>query len=230
MRRSAGFGKADRGRSGVMVQTRGRGRPRTGEELDVGRLLSGALEAFAEKGYDGTSVRELSRKLGVSHALLTARFNSKEGLWFAAIDHALAAVEESWRRIADDPGRDDFEALREAVVGQLILSAAHPALLRILIQESAIDSPRIRYVIDRFVTPLRPLVEARIDRLVAAGRIRRIPYETLHFLVVQGGGAPYAGPVATRLLGGPEQPTDEQIRRHAETVADVILRGLSTGD
>ncbi|NEA37198.1 TetR/AcrR family transcriptional regulator [Streptomyces sp. SID13031] len=210
-----------------MVQTRGRGRPRAGEELDVGQLLQGALEAFAEKGYDGTSVRELSRRLGVSHALLTARFNSKEGLWFAAMDHALAAMSESWRRLADDPGLDDLEALRQAVVSQLIFSAAHPEVLRIMSHEGATDSPRIRYVVDHFITPLRPLVEQRIDRLVAAGRIRRVPYETLHYLVVIGGGARYASPVETQLLGGTAEHGEEDIRRHAETVADVIVRGLA---
>jgi AcrR family transcriptional regulator len=210
-----------------MVQTRGRGRPRSGEEPDVGRLLQAALAAFAEKGYDGTSVRELSRQLGVSHALLTARFSSKEGLWFAAMGHALAAVEDSWRRLADDPELDDLEALHQAVVSQVIFSAAHPEVLRIMSHEGAIDSPRIRYVVDHFVNPLRPFVERRIDRLVAVGRIRRVPYETIHYLVVQGGGAPYATPVETRLLGGSERPTEEEIRHHAETIADLIIGGLS---
>ena len=51
---------------------RGRGRPRAGEEIDTALLLLAALDAFAETGYDGMSVRELGRRLGVSHALLTA--------------------------------------------------------------------------------------------------------------------------------------------------------------
>jgi AcrR family transcriptional regulator len=211
----------------VTPPTRGRGRPKAGEELDVGRLLQGALEAFAEKGYDGMSVRELSRRLGVSHALLTARFGSKEGLWFAAMGHALAGAQRSWRRLADDPALDDLEALRQAIVYQVMYSAEHPEVLRIMSHEGAIDSPRIRYVIEHFVNPLRPLVEERIRRLVAAGRIREVPYATVHYLVVQGGGAPYASPVETVLLGGPQQPDADEIRRHAETVADLIVAGLA---
>lgn len=209
-----------------MVQTRGRGRPRAGQELDVARLLQGALEAFAEQGYDGTSVRGLSRRLGVSHALLTARFGSKEGLWLAAMEHALAAAESSWRRLADDPELDDLEALRQAIVYQVMFSAAHPEVLRIMSHEGAIDSPRIRYVMEHFVEPLRPLVERRIDRLVAAGRIRQVPYATVHYLVVQGGGARYAAPVETELLGGSRRPEADEVRRHAETVADIIVEGL----
>jgi TetR/AcrR family transcriptional regulator len=207
---------------------RGRGRPRAGEELDVSRLLQGALDAFAEKGYDGMSVRELSRRLEVSHALLTARFGSKEGLWFAAMEHALAVSEASWRQLADAPELDDLEAMRRGIIQQVLFSAAHPQVLRIMSHEGAIDSPRIRFVMDRFVNPLRPLVEQRLDRLVAAGRIRPVPYATLHFLVVQGGGALFSSPVESALLGSPQPPGEEDVRRHAEAVAEVIVAGLST--
>lgn len=206
---------------------RGRGRPRVGEELDVSRLLQGALEAFAEKGYDGMSVREVSRRLGVSHALLTARFGSKERLWFAAMEHALARSERSWRQLADDPELDDLEALRQAVIRQVIFSAEHPEVLRIMSHEGAIDSARVRFVVDNFINPLRPLVEYRLDRLIAAGRIRPVPYATLHHLVVQGGGAPFASPVVSELLGTPQPPGPDDIRRHAEAVADVIVAGLT---
>jgi AcrR family transcriptional regulator len=191
-------------------------------------LLQGALDAFAEKGYDGMSVRELSRRLEVSHALLTARFGSKEGLWFAAMEHALVVSERSLRRLADAPELDDLEALRRGIVAQVLFSAAHPQVLRIMSHEGAIDSPRIRFVMDRFVNPLRPLVEQRLDRLVAAGRIRSVPYATLHHLVVQGGGALFASPVESTLLGAPQPFGEADIRQHAEVVADVIVAGLAS--
>jgi AcrR family transcriptional regulator len=193
-------------------------------------LLQGALDAFAEKGYDGTSVRELSRRLGVSHALLTARFGSKEGLWFAAMEHALVTVERSWRELADATGLDDLEALREGIIQQVVFSAAFPQVLRIMSHEGAIDSPRIRFVVERFVNPLRPMVEQRLARLVETGRIRPVPYATVHYLVVQGGGALFASPVESRLLGAPHPARAADIRRHAEAVADVIVAGLSAVD
>ncbi len=206
---------------------RRRGRPRAGEEIDLAPLLQAALEAFAETGYDGTSVRELSRRLGVSHGLLTARFGSKEGLWFAAMEHALAEAEQTWRQVADSPGLDDLEALRLALVQQVMFSAAHPQVLRIMSHEGAIDSPRVRFVVDRFVNPLRPGVERLLARLVAAGRIRPVPYATLHFLLVAGGGAMFANPVEAALLGAPAHPNAKHIRAHAEAVADVLIAGVA---
>jgi len=211
----------------ALAAPRGRGRPRAGEEIDLEKLLQAALDAFAQNGYDGTSVRKLSRRLGVSHALLTARFGSKEGLWFAAMEHALAQTEQSWREVAESPSLDDLEALRQGVVRQVIFSAAHPQVLRIMNHEGAIDSPRVRFVMDRFVNPLRPGVERLLARLVAAGRIRRVPYATLHFLAVVGGGALFAYPVEATLLGAPAHPDAQDIRAHAEAIADVLIAGIS---
>ena len=93
--------------------------------------------------------------------------------------------------------------------------------------EGAIDSPRVRFVIDRFVNPLRPGVERLLARLVDAGRIRPFPYITLHCLVTFGGGTLLANPVASAFLGAPAHPDAEDIRAHAEAVADVLIAGIS---
>ncbi|MDP9224165.1 MAG: TetR/AcrR family transcriptional regulator, partial [Actinomycetota bacterium] len=185
------------------------------------------LDAFAERGYEGTSVRQLSRRLGVSHSLLTAHFGSKDGLWFAAMEHALVEVERTWREVVESRRLDDLEALRQGVVQQVTFSAAHPQLLRIMSHEGAIDSPRVRFVMERFVQPLRPGVERLLARLVAAGRIRQIPYATLHFLVTAGGGALFANPVEAALLGAVAPADAENIRAHAEAVADVLIAGIT---
>ncbi len=96
--------------------------------------------------------------------------------------------------------------LRGAIIEQVLFSAAYPQVVRIMNHEGAIDSPRVRFVIERFANPLRPGVEALLSRLVDAGRIRDVPYATLHYLAVAGGGALYANPVEAALLGAPRAP------------------------
>jgi hypothetical protein len=93
--------------------------------------------------------------------------------------------------------------------------------------EAGIDSPRIRFAFHRFVNPIRTQVEALLDRLVAAGRIRPVPYTTLHYLAVQGGGALYASPVEAALLGVPDPPPPAFVSQHAQEVADIIITGIS---
>jgi TetR/AcrR family transcriptional regulator len=53
------------------------------------RLLETATALFAEKGYAGTSVREIVGKAGVSKPVLYYYFKSKEGLFYAILEWAV---------------------------------------------------------------------------------------------------------------------------------------------
>ncbi len=52
------------------------------------RLLETATELFADKGYTGTSVREIVDRAGVSKPVLYYYFKSKEGLFYAILEWA----------------------------------------------------------------------------------------------------------------------------------------------
>jgi AcrR family transcriptional regulator len=59
------------------------GRPR---EFDIERALERAMELFWRQGYEGTSLLDLTRELGVTRPSLYAAFESKEGLFLRALD------------------------------------------------------------------------------------------------------------------------------------------------
>lgn len=52
------------------------------------RLLDTAIGMFAQKGYAGTSVREIAEQAGVSKPVLYYYFKSKEGLFLAILEMA----------------------------------------------------------------------------------------------------------------------------------------------
>ncbi len=52
------------------------------------RLLETAIGIFAQKGYAGTSVREIAERAGVSKPVLYYYFKSKEGLFLAILEMA----------------------------------------------------------------------------------------------------------------------------------------------
>ena len=58
------------------------------------KVLETATDLFAEKGYAGTSVREIVAKVGVSKPVLYYYFQSKEGLFYAILEWA-ANVQQS---------------------------------------------------------------------------------------------------------------------------------------
>ena len=49
-------------------------------------IVTAVKGAFADKGFDGTTTRELARAAGVSEALLYKHFPSKESLYVAMLE------------------------------------------------------------------------------------------------------------------------------------------------
>jgi AcrR family transcriptional regulator len=65
--------------------TRRRGRP----GYDLESLLAVAVTVFNERGYDGTSMEDLSRRLGIAKSSIYYHVDSKEDLLALALDRAL---------------------------------------------------------------------------------------------------------------------------------------------
>ncbi len=154
---------------GMTEALRARGRPRAEENpAPMEIVLAAAVNEFAVHGYNGVSVRTLSRTLGVSHNLLHQRFGSKEALWRAAVDWAfgpLVAVMDE----ADDERRDPRDRLRTSIRSfvpyYLITSGAGSIFARIALTERLFGSEPLqtdqydRYadiIADVIVNSLRP--------------------------------------------------------------------------
>jgi AcrR family transcriptional regulator len=86
------------------------------------RLLRAAREIFAQKGYNGTSTRDIAREAGVNISLISYHFNGKEGLYNACIEDAsrdgLATVERVLKR---PESVDDFKARLKIFIEEFIL-------------------------------------------------------------------------------------------------------------
>ncbi|MGB5745932.1 MAG: TetR/AcrR family transcriptional regulator [Desulfobacterales bacterium] len=68
------------------------------------RLLEMATKLFAEKGYAGTSVREIVDRAGVSKPVLYYYFKSKEGLFYALLEWAANVQQEIINEIFSTSG------------------------------------------------------------------------------------------------------------------------------
>jgi AcrR family transcriptional regulator len=67
-------------------------------------LLMAGINLFAEKGYAGTSVREIVSLAGVTKPVLYYYFQSKEGLFQAILDWAAEEQERILEEVLQSPG------------------------------------------------------------------------------------------------------------------------------
>jgi len=68
------------------------------------RILLSALELFASKGYDATSVREICAAAGITKPTLYHFYGSKEGVYRALVDGALEDFRHEIGRALHGPG------------------------------------------------------------------------------------------------------------------------------
>ncbi len=92
------------------------GRPR---EFDLDEALERALELFWRKGYDGTSMADLTATLGITRASLYAAFGSKEGLFRQVMDRYEARA--GAYRLAADKAQTALEVVRHLLTGPVEL-------------------------------------------------------------------------------------------------------------
>lgn len=188
-------------------------------------VLDAALEAFAAHGYEGASVRDVARRLGVSHNLVPQRFGSKARLWYAAVDHGFAELAEAMR--AMPVLADPFETLRLVIVTFVEGVAGRPELLRIINHEAVHPGPRLDHLFERYIGPSSAAVEAALEDLSARGLARSVPPAAFYFLVTHGVSGPLAmAPLAEKF--GHAVSTDDaaDLHAYAQAVADVLIDGI----
>jgi AcrR family transcriptional regulator len=212
------------------MATRGRGRPR-GDATDVittEQLLDAALDAFADRGFEGMSVRELGRSLGISHNLIPQRVGTKEELWRAAVDHGFGQLAAALAAAVDDGGdTSDLARLRALVVRFIEANAARPALLRIIAREAVLPGPRFDHLWDRYIDPVRAAGAELLARLEAAGEVRTSSVALVYFFMTHGGGGPLALPaIAERFGAAVDRHDPVAVHAHAIAAADLLFDGL----
>jgi AcrR family transcriptional regulator len=76
------------------------GRPRA---FDTAQALEAAMQVFWRLGYEGASVHELTRAMGINSPSLYAAFGSKEGLFKAVLDYYAARRAECLAEVVSAP-------------------------------------------------------------------------------------------------------------------------------
>ena len=141
-------------RSGRPADAPRRGRP--GHDLES--VLAVAVEVFNERGYDGTSMRELSERLGIAKSAIYHHVTGKEELLRLALDRALTGLSAvaDRARVLPAPAIERLEYLVRGSVE--VLEAESPyvtLLLRVrgntTVERAALDRRR---AFDRFVADL----------------------------------------------------------------------------
>jgi TetR/AcrR family transcriptional regulator len=158
------------------VERRGRPRKRAEQQRSLetrGAILDAAIAEFAERGFEGASIRAIADRLGLQHPLITYHYRSKDILWRAAAEHAFAQIRAGWDNSA--PENSDLPPLvrlREEYATLFRYTVAFPEFHRFMRQEAFTNNPRLKWVAE---TVLAPLLARLIPQIVAAQKQGLLP-------------------------------------------------------
>jgi AcrR family transcriptional regulator len=113
------------------------------------RILDTALELIAEKGFAGTSTRELSERLGFTKAALYYHFRTKDDLLEALIAPGL---DDLAALVGGVPTRTSAAARRQLLARYVDLVSAHQTLIQVLSQDpSVVHRPALQASAELYV-------------------------------------------------------------------------------
>ncbi|WP_372671955.1 TetR/AcrR family transcriptional regulator [Amycolatopsis kentuckyensis] len=140
-----------------------RGRP----GYDLESLLQVAVKLFNERGYDGTSMEDLSRKLGITKSAIYHHVPSKEELLRLSVDRALDGLFEVAASTDQLDGRA-IDRLEHLVRGSVLVLADRLPFVTLLLRvrgNTKVERAALarRREFDRLVTDLVKQAEAEGD-------------------------------------------------------------------
>jgi TetR/AcrR family transcriptional regulator len=155
-----------------------RGRPRKrAEQLRSietrASILDAAIAEFAQRGFEGASIRAIADRLDLQHPLITYHYRSKDILWRAAAEHAFAQIRAEWDISAPERSElSPLQLLRQEYTTLFRYTVAFPEFHRFMRQEKLTNNPRLKWVAEAI---LAPLLERLLPQIIAAQKQGFLP-------------------------------------------------------
>ncbi len=129
-----------------------------------------AVKLFAEKGFENTSTRDISKAAGMSDAGIYYYFESKEALLFEILEEILATGLESVRKIDESP-KSYKEKLTDFANFYTHYYSPEIDKLKLLVEEQKKVNPNHRKELDRIQKEYLDILVRILDGLKASNEM-----------------------------------------------------------
>lgn len=183
------------------------------------RLMASALSLFAEKGYDGTSIREIIENAGVTRPVLYYYFKNKEDLFCRLVDRSFAEFAANL---------DQIKALETSCRSRL------KALMRLAFRQTEESPGTVRLVLQVLFSGPQAGVRLKSAALaeLRLGRILDLIREGLRTGELAGGDAvtmtlAFSGIMDMHILAKVYRPEARLTDELADGLVDLFMDGAS---
>jgi TetR/AcrR family transcriptional regulator len=188
------------------------------------QLLDVAIQLFSQRGFSGTTTREIAAAAGVTEAIIFRHFATKQDLYAAILDHANEAIGmENWLPEVESAMEAQADArLFRLIVGRILeIHRTEPRFERLMLHASLEGHELAVMHRDQIMASIGVKLLDYIERRQAAGALRRGDPRTIIFALV--GMTQYFG-MKKYMYQCPEPlQSDEQI---TDAFASILMNGI----
>jgi len=186
------------------------------------RIISAAVTAFAEKGFEAASTRDIAERAGEDQGLLTYHFPSKDKLWRAAADRLFGEQAEVCEPLITSlEFEEPRDRARAAIREYVRFAAAHPETFRFMVDEGNQSNARMRWLVD---THLKPRFEfMKTHGVIGATGMDESLTPHAFYALAGAGSLIFAVAPKCRRLSGLDPRKREAIEAHADFIANLMV-------
>ncbi len=190
-------------------------------------ILAEAESHFAQFGFEGASLDSIAADAGISRHNLLYYFPSKESLYRRVLDDVLTQWLDGMEEMSH--GEDPAQALRRYIGAKLRSSLERPNAAKVFAKEVIAGAPRYGDVIAERVGPVLRNDVRTFERWAREGRIARVNFTHLMFIIWSVTQA-YADQHAQfALLLGKPALTERDYAQAEALICHMVLQGLAPG-
>ncbi len=141
------------------------------------QILEVAIKLFSQRGFSGTTTKEIAKSAGVSEAMVFKHFANKEELYSAILDlkacdrHAQNRFEEL---VGKTVAKDDFGVFYTMALNALDYHSADSGFLRLMLHSALEEHDLARMFFESFITDKYKFLGDYIKQRQADGAFREI--------------------------------------------------------
>jgi AcrR family transcriptional regulator len=204
---------------------RKRGRPFK-SDIDAAVVIrQAALKAFARAGFQGASIVEIAQLAGVAKPLVHYHYASKDVLWEAAVSGAMADLMAEIASFQKDLSALPIQdMLRKAAKQLVIFASRHPALVHIVMDETAKGGARAQWLQEHFLLPNYAVAKNLLNGIAMMHNPASPPLPVEHIVPMVLGVMNFAFMEAEviRKAFGVDVYSDAYIERHGELLFQLV--------
>ena len=186
------------------------------------QILEGAWSLFAQKGFRGTTTREIAKRLGISEALMFKYFPTKAALYRAIIQKRMHGTEEMLFPKEAIDSKDDRQVFKSILSYLLRKNTADPTFMRLLLYSALEGHDLSKMFFENHAMDHTKLLARYIQRRIQEDGFRKVdPLLTARAFI--GMAIHY---VMSQEIYGMKKLFHFSHHKVVETLVDLFLNGL----